>query len=218
MNNIKKSVLLIVVVVVSGFKGASAQEFKDKFFFSNGFSIYTDLVFGLEPVEGSGAGGISIFTYTPNFRYNLTEFDDNSSLSLNVPIGIGLMTSEFGFGSINVPLYIAYNSGNISTYSADKNKGFTIGIGIEYYNMAVFLDDKYDSGDAISDAASWIGPCANIGYRYWNKKNIAREFNLKVGFGPSTTYEYTDFNGANREYEIGSATSVKFTWFRYLNY
>lgn len=226
-----KSIILLSLFSVFQINTANAQ-FKDKFFISHGFSIYTDWVFGQKIASpnlyaGQGlyyddlvlkATGASIFTYTPNFRYNLTEFDNNSSLSLNVPLGLGLMVSEFGFGSVEIPLFIAYNVGNISTYSADKNHGFTVGVGFEYFNMAVFKNSDYDLYPGALDGSSWVSPCVNIGYRYWNSKNIAREINFKLGFGSSSSTSITDINGTVYKVDQGSPLSVKLSWSRYMNY
>ena len=214
--------LILITVLLFGSKVHAQSEFKDRFFFSNGFSIFTEAFFGktIVPVNNDPyalyyypikANGLSYFTYTPNFRYNLSEFDDNSSLSINVPIGIGLMTSEFGFGDLNFPIFISYNVGNVSTYKSDKNKGFTIGIGFEYYNMALFKNSNY--ADGVLEGSSWVEPCVNIGYRYWNSKNLAKEFNLKLGFGPGSS---TTIGGIT--YDEGSPLVVKLTWFRYLKY
>lgn len=220
-----KSLAIIITALMLGSSQVQAQEFKDKFFFAHGFSIFTEAFFGrkivypiLDPIyfneqPSTPIPGWSYFTYTPNFRYNLTEFDDNSSLSVNVPVGLGLMVSEYGFGSINFPVYLAYNVGNISTYKSDKNKGFTIGLGFEYYNMALFKNNDFLGADA-NLHSSWVEPCVNIGYRYWNSKNLAKEFNLKLGFGPSNT---TTVSGVTA-YEETSTVVVKLTWFRYLSY
>jgi hypothetical protein len=227
--NAINGVIVLCTILIT--MGANAQEFKDKFFFSNGFSIATETFFGRkilppESYDPNSQGsyyndddydlsvvGISYFTYTANFRYNLKEFNNNSSISLNVPVGLGLMFSEYGFGSINFPVFFSINTGNISTYSADKDKGFTFGVGFEYYNMALFKNPDYKDYSSALDGASWVEPAVNIGYRYWNKRNVAREFNLKLGFGPSIS---ETINGV--KYDYGSPLVIKLTWFIYGKY
>jgi len=235
--NLTKATFVVAAVIMFA-QSACAQEFKDRFFYNNGFSIYTEAFFGrkfvssveaVTDINGVPTGaytytqqsvsGFSIFTYTANFRYNVSEPDNNTSFAVNVPVGLGLMASDYGFGSINLPVFLSWNTGNVSTYSADKNNGFTVGLGFEYYNMALFSskNSAYDIGGNIVTTkipgTSWVEPCLNVGFRYWNSKNVAREFNLKFGYGPSTSETI-----GNQTVDDGHAITVKLTWYWFSKY
>ena len=132
------------------------------------------------------------------FRLNIAEFSANQSLSISaIPtIGLGLSSSSTsynydgatGFGSIAIPVILEYNGGNIATFRSDKDKGVVLGLGIEYVKAPLTVA----TGDfALSDAtyappSTWVEPVFEIGYRYWNKRNKAKEFNLQVGYGGKT--------------------------------
>jgi len=147
------------------------------------------------------------FVFIYKVRYNLKEYDANHSLSLSVLPAIGAGESfQGGLGSFNIPLMIEYNSGNVATYTSDQDKGIVLGVGIEYTNaplLALYAITAYDANGnivTISQHTGWVEPVAEFGYRYWNKRNKAKEFNIKFGYGG---------NGA---------FTARLSWLKYIGY
>jgi hypothetical protein len=175
---------------------------------------------------GGGGGGqpvsvaASYFNYDLvafvfDVRYNLTEFNNNSSLSAAaIPdIGLGIsggaageFANALGILSFNLPLMVEYNIGNVSTYTADKDKGFVIGAGFEVTAaplvpiVHVSYTDVNNNTQTMAPASVWAEPCFELGYRHWNKSNKAKEINLKFGVGA---------NGA---------FTARLSWIKYIGY
>ncbi|HXP53199.1 MAG TPA: hypothetical protein VN922_24865 [Bacteroidia bacterium] len=146
------------------------------------------------------------FTLLFRVRYNITEMNNNMSLSVSVFPGLGLSASTSTFNGdnssasggtgalfLNIPVFIDLNIGNVATYSSDQDKGFVVGLGIEYTkapllatNPTGYIDARGDTGPLVI-TSGWIEPVIELGYRYWNKKNKAKEFNLKFGYGGGFT-------------------------------
>lgn len=178
---------------------------------------------------------LSYYTITYQLRYNIHELSSNSSLSISAPLSLGLSASSNadpngtnnssyssygsseigGYGSLNVPLFFEFNYGNGATYSSDKDRGIVIGAGFEYV-MNPIIGGMYMEDDnklMVFAPKSWFQPAFEIGYRYWNRNNKAREINLKYGAGFSDTPP-TGFAG---DYILASRT-VKLTFLYLLNY
>jgi hypothetical protein len=155
------------------------------------------------------------------------------SLSASIPISIGLATSSgsssvsgssynstgagsIGFGSFNIPLFVEWNIGNGATYSSDKDHGFVAGLGVEYVKNPIIggasLED--DNKVKIEVPTSWIQPVAEVGYRYWNKNNKAREINLKYGSGFTDSSLPAEFTSD----KITSSKTIKLTFLYLIGY
>jgi len=138
-----------------------------------------------------------ILTFIYRARYNLTEFNNNASLSLSAIPAIGLggpLNGNNGGLSLNIPLIVDYNIGNVATYTADQDKGFVVGVGIEYTKApliggSITISSASNQGESnIVLQSGWVEPVLELGYRYWNKNNKAKEFNLKVGYGSNGAF------------------------------
>ena len=198
MHSLKEK-LLFAFIFLASFTTLNAQSLKDRIIIGHGFSVYTDFFDGPDGIrkyEYSGEElqtnvsktviGASIVTYTLNSRFILAEISKNNSVSLDLPVSLGLSFYGDGVGSLMVPAMISFNHGNVSGYSSDKDKGVVIGVGAQYVKGAL-------AGLSSELKSSWIEPCMNIGYRYWNKRNKAKELNLKIGYNPGSTF--TDTQG-----------------------
>jgi hypothetical protein len=138
------------------------------------------------------------WTFIFRARYNLTEFNNNASLSISVlpAIGIGgplVDNGVTGALSLNIPLIVDYNIGNVATYTSDQDKGFVIGVGIEYTKApliggSVTVENNYGGPTSVAISTGWVEPVLELGYRYWNKRNKAKEFNLKLGYGSNGAF------------------------------
>ena len=140
------------------------------------------------------------FSLLLRFRFNIAEFSANQSLSISAlpTIGLGISSASYtdsygnsssasGFGSVAVPVLIEYNMGNIATFSSDKDHGVVLGFGIEYVKAPLSASATSLEGItntvSFTPTTSWVEPVFEIGYRYWNKRNKAKEFNLQLGYG-----------------------------------
>jgi hypothetical protein len=194
-----------------------AQSLNDRFFIGWGYS-YFDYMSGklasqykyltsAEPRIIFGLGA------SLNMGFNLVEFNENNSLSLNSPI-----TGIFGIGGtgFSIPLTVNYNRGNISTYRTDKVKGLTIGAGAEYNYIGfpyLNVDTEYEKG-----TRAWVQPVVNIGYRYWDYRNRAREVNLKVGYGTSSYTAVESYDSDILTTVNTPTVSFRLSFVRYFNY
>jgi len=136
-------------------------------------------------------------------RYNVKTLDPNHSISLcTIPsIGIGQSqlnhfdVSASGWGSINIPLFLEFNIGNIHNYKSEKDEGFILGIGLEYTKAPLFyqpvegirIDAQGDLG-SYTFTTGWIEPVIEISKTHFNKWNKLREVNLKVGVSTNGAY------------------------------
>lgn len=129
---------------------SSSNENNSKFFTSFGFipflgyersptstytyteqtSVYNSVtgVYDYTSINQSGTVRFDEFDYLTfifRARYNIIEFSKNASLSLSVlpAIGIGVPANGDGALSLNIPLIIDCNIGNVATYTADMDKG-----------------------------------------------------------------------------------------------
>jgi hypothetical protein len=131
-------------------------------------------------------------TYFP--RYNFVE-NENSSISVGAPIGIGigLVTNTYGndvgvLFSYDLPLVIDYNIGCKSTKDNDKNFGGYFGVGFGYNKVNI-------SGSSYSDFdGSSYGPLFRAGFRFgssnesWNGHGITAGAYYKIGIDQSKLY------------------------------
>ena len=153
-----------------------------RFFISHGISIGSEYFSSLKRIDTNKYfnRGLTLAGYTLNTRLIIAEVNNNTSVSLDAPLSLAASVSSAGFGSISVPIMLSFNFGNIATSTADKDKGIVLGFGAQYINSAIL--QKADLNPFLKK--SWIQPCMNLGYRYWNKRNKAREINLKLAYNP----------------------------------
>jgi hypothetical protein len=179
-------------------------------------TVYAPYSGGGQPVSvAANYFNYDFVAFVFDVRYNLTEFNNNSSLSAaavpDIGLGIGGGTSgEFanalGILSFNLPVMVEYNIGNVSTYTADQDKGFVIGVGFEVTAaplipiVHVAYTDVDNNTQTMAPANVWAEPCFELGYRHWNKNNKAKEINLKVGVGGK------------------GAFTARLSWIKYIGY
>jgi hypothetical protein len=130
-------------------------------------------------------------------RLNLKEFDDNSSLSISAPVSFGIGNSFSaagedlivrgisGFGSIQVPLLLKLNIGNGSTYTTEKDYGFSAGAGLELNKVGLInlteLSRQYNK--------AFVIPSFSAGFTFM-RGDTPMEINFKYAFGKVRTQEY----------------------------
>lgn len=136
------------------------------------------------------------FCYFP--RYNIVE-NDNSSVSLGAPVGIGIGLVSNTYGSDNgiafaydLPVVIDYNIGCKSTSDNDKNFGYYFGLGFGYYKVNLSSSQYSDFKGASygpmlrggvrigSLKESWAGHSITVGMFY--KKGLEANKLSTVGF------------------------------------
>jgi len=186
---------------------------------------------------------LTIESCTYSFRYNIVEMNNNMSVSIaaapNIGLSVGWVTDGLstaysnnadapqtpGFISLSLPFFAEFNYGNVSTFNADKESGFVFGVGYELVKSPLILPtlpvpSSYQtngyanpSQTPINTNSFWTEPAFELGYRYWNKNNKAREINLKYGTGTSTTF--VDQNGDSKTIH---PWTIKLTFLIYLNY
>jgi|GEM_PF-1439271 hypothetical protein len=185
---------------------------------------------------------LTIESCTYSVRYNVVEMNNNMSISVAAAPCIGLSvgwatdglspaystnTDEMtpGFISLSLPFFAEFNYGNVSTFNADKESGFVFGVGYEIVKSPLILpslpvSSEYQtngyanpSQPAMNTNSFWTEPAFELGYRYWNKNNHAREINLKYGTGASTTF--INENGVSQTIH---PWTIKLTFLIYLNY
>jgi hypothetical protein len=113
-------------------------------------------------------GGRILLGVTCNLRYQLVQTGAFSSLSINTAPAFDLndfnVTSDFG--TISLPVFLAYDFGAGSGTKAWKNKGFHVGIGWQTLAGGVFFSQKL-SGNALQ---FWMQPVLRAGVRKINAR------------------------------------------------
>jgi hypothetical protein len=156
--------------------------------------------------------GVVSFNYTP--RFNLIEFSDSKSLSIESPITLaigfgfkeGYLTSldsvknfypgsAFGTATgnsvsmfnLSAPVFISFNTGLGSTYESLAERGLSVGLGVDISRPLFWVDggDSFDDFGDTKKSNFYFLPAINIGYRYW-RNDKASDLNLKIGYMPST--------------------------------
>jgi hypothetical protein len=146
-----------------------------------------------------GAGSSETFaveennlTYFP--RFNFVE-NENSSISIGAPIGIGLGLVSNTYGgdagvifSYDLPLVIDYNIGCKSTTGNDKNFGGYFGVGFGY-NKVNISESSYSNFNGSS-----YGPLFRAGFRFgsskesWNGHGVTAGAYYKIGIDNNKLY------------------------------
>jgi len=219
---------------------SSSNSFSDdpRWYFSFGISAYSDYISGkptrvpvydsihefksdyFEPHQYSN---INLFTFTYSIRYNIYRINDDHSLSLNMPIALGLNSilcddGSRGFLSLSVPLMLEFNSGAASNFSTLKWKGWMVGVGAEFNVFPLVSKEQYSYQDASLNVQTlkadhqWIQPAAEVAYRWINTDQNTREINLKVGYGNSEKVTEVDKVSTFQPF------SAKLTYIFFINY
>ncbi|WP_212003639.1 hypothetical protein [Chitinophaga sp. HK235] len=171
-----KKLFLLAAACIAGFSS-----------YSQSFVHGAGVVAFIQTAANSDAFAVGGLTYSP--RFNFME-QDNMSLSLGVPLSIGLggsYNSSYGSYSgesnnlsfiFNAPLVFNANFGRGSSRDADGRFGFFVGAGYgfhyssrnqNYYNNV--------SGDYSASAkSSTNGPMGNAGFRI----GVGRVHNIEV--------------------------------------
>lgn len=206
---------------------AGAQELKDRFFHSIGYTLILDGFrlpsFSDAAFYGNQAdqvSGLSIITYLYEPRLNIIDLNENTSIDVHAIPALGFSLNTQGnshyLGSFSLPLLAGINFGNISTYETRKDVGFGIAFGYEYFNGGLIMIDGEKTPNS---KVSVLQPAAQFAVRYWSRSNKAKEISLFFGLGSK--------NAANLDYSdplsppIGVASGsyhFRISWATYLNY
>lgn len=136
-------------------------------------------------------------------RFNVVEFSEEKSISLHVDaVGSSYVTTNlFSPNStvssmsdagliLQIPITVNYNMGHLATRLSTANNGFGFGFGIEINRMSSYFANeeapfyqRLTNATFEMGAVNFIQPVVNLGYRYWNRNDKARELNLQFGFG-----------------------------------
>ena len=197
-------------------------------------------VFGTRMVEQTGNNAVRYGTFSIEscayiVRYNLIEMGSNASISIaaapSVAFSFGILTVNGaadqnanedtpGLLSVNIPAFIEFNYGNVSTFSADKDMGFVFGAGYEFTKSPLIIPTPPtgvgNDGSTyvpLNTTTLWFEPVVELGIRFWNSNSHARELNLKYGFGTPLTYE--DNTGANK---TANSWTIRLSYIFYTNY
>jgi hypothetical protein len=232
--------LLFSLVSVMGQKDTLSSEYNDdpKCYYSFGVSVYSDYISGnLNKVpqidtsilnnqsfyKGHQYQAMNLVTFTYLFRYNIYRINNDRSISLSIPMSLGLNSLKCDDGSsaylsLTIPLFLQYNYGAASNFSTLKWKGWMIGAGAEFVMFPLVTNEEYvyinEQKNSIKFAPNnkWIQPAVECSYRWINTDQEARELNLKMGYG--FQQKWNDLSGSHTI----SPFSVKLTYIFSINY
>lgn len=209
-----------------------------RWYFSFGVSAYSDYISGkptnvpvFDSIHKFEAGyykahhyqTFNLFTFTYAIRYNLFRINDDHSLSLDMPVALGLNSvlcddGTRGFLSLSVPLMLEFNAGAASNFSTLKWKGWMIGVGAEFNMFPLISKEKYSYSDAalnihtVTADHKWVQPAIEVAYRWINTDQNTREINLKAGYGAPVKVAEVDKNSTYQPF------SIKLTYLFFINY
>lgn len=216
MDKVSKVVIILCATLLT--LNVSAQ----RFMIGYGIAVYTDIAFlnsDFTDDEGSeiNSTGFSLATLSVEMKYNLHEFNSDLALSAASSPALGLMTfsnsNSDNLGHYRVPIMAQLDWGNLSTFESLKDFGVGLGIGYQFaaYNL-------FGEGNSLSAN----GMVARLGFRYFNRKNAAREIAIKYEFPREVEQEYEvfDFNNPSPvtqtvQYDL---SSVSLSFILYFNY
>ena len=217
MNNPTR-ILIMACLLSLHFSSSFSQTFKDRYYQSLGWTVLLDgyllPTYYTSENSTSDAGGYSLVTGIYKARVNVYDFNDNTSLDVHLipAIGLGLTETEEGeiwFGCFSLPLMGAINFGNVSTYTTKQNHGFGLGVGMEYFNGGLIVTNQ-SSG---SRKTSVFQPALDLSYRYWSKKNKAKELSLFVGYRGQGASEVN-----SSVHDVHGSVHIRFSWSTYIDY
>ncbi|MCC6722719.1 MAG: hypothetical protein IT243_11005 [Bacteroidia bacterium] len=219
------------------------SEFSKKFFMAVTTSTYTDILISpLKYFYGFTGNtdllGNKIYADIPyqsmqtnivtlglEPRYNFKEINDNNAISVSIPFGFGIGSSISaagddltvrgveGFGSLQFPIIIKYNTGNGSTYNTQKDFGFNIGGGIEFSKVGLInlngAKSPYNN--------FFVLPCFTTGITMM-RGSSPMEINFKYAFGKLITQSKDTQGILMPENRNTRGQTLKLTFVYLLNY
>jgi hypothetical protein len=142
---------------------------------------------GSDDVLQELTGGTALFSGSYEARFNVKNFSDKASLSINVPVLISFSgfnvngkTGEFGC-YLELPLMVGYNLGYHSTYNNIDMIGFSVAAGVKYIKLPLFIGNygqRYFPEGRFK--RSFIQPTASLSWKADKIKSIDG-FLLNVG-------------------------------------
>ena len=180
---IRKLVLMAFIFTLTSMSRAGAQQLMHSF----GLSISV-----LQGTLHEGPGNSESFAVEQNNftwfpRYNFVE-NENSSISIGTPlgIGIGIVSNTYGddagvLFSYDLPVVIDYNIGCKSTKENENNFGGYFGVGFGY-NKVNISESSYSDFNGAS-----YGPLFRAGFRFgssnesWNGHGLTAGVYYKIG-------------------------------------
>jgi hypothetical protein len=133
---------------------------------------------------------LAVFGYTLEPRWNLKNFRDKASVSLNIPFKARLLAEvqevnligAFGGGA-----YLVYNKGFDATYNNIDKRGYSFGIGLDLEHW-IFLTDE---------GKAWLkSPSLRFGYN--SIINSYNNQNLKTVYKIGIPSRYEDESGVKQ--------------------
>lgn len=124
-------------------------------------------------------GSIGAQTFTINtislggeIRQNLVEIDDHTALGLALPLTLGYgetrsnpfaeqMVYTKGYGSLQLPLLLAFYKNLGAMYGANQDYGFSCGVGSQYTKVGLVLD-KSNPEDRVVGQTSFFTPVVTL--------------------------------------------------------
>jgi hypothetical protein len=160
-----------------------------------------------------------------NERFILKQLNDDHSICVEASPSFGLGGSSGGALNLEVPVCVSYNLGNAATYDTKKEKGFGVGLGLQYMrNRLVPISD----GNNYSYVNGYVEPIFVATYRYLSSNFYPREWSLKIGSGAvkqsdklglsGTAIGGDAANGFNPTIFAGSTYSVRLSMGFYIGY
>ena len=236
-----KKVLLMFCFVVCVFKTDYLAAQNDRFFHSiggafeyiktPGFAFNSTTSVNYNTVDVTRYGRFTVYgvNYHYNFRVNLFEMSKEQAIGLNIQPGLSSSIlkvkvtkypedysdgiSDPSLGHISVPVYLSMEFGAGSTYQSTKDRGYVVGLGVQYFWGPVISDIPSDYASEVL-RTSYMEPMIYLATRSWNSKNKMGEFGLRLGFAASGDYQAESTDPV----EKASSFSVKLCWSRLLNY
>ena len=188
--------------------------------YSNQFIYNTDDIY-------RRSSSVSLVSYSFHLNTKLVALDNDKSISVNAAPTFRVSFSEMGLLGLSLPVTLNYNSGVLSTFDTEKEKGFMIGLGALIQTTPLISGSTVGSSPYNYGTHVYIQPCMQLGYRKWGSDTKVHEISLQVGYSNNkdfATYDVvTDSNTGETSYvQSGSlkntAISAKLTFIKYLNY
>lgn len=120
-------------------------------------------------------------------RLNIYEFSVDDAIGINASPNFGLSVSDYGFLSVNLPIYLTYNRGVGSIKNTEEDAGVYFGFGYEFTRINLITTDRFSIGlkstyEEIEPQNFWSQPIFIIGYRWLSKKDKLWEVSFKYGW------------------------------------
>ena len=173
------------------------------------------------------SSSFSLISYSFHLNTKLVALTNDKSISVNAAPTLRFSFSEMGLFGFSLPVTLNYNSGVLSTFDTEKEKGFMIGLGALIQTTPLISGSMIRSSAYSYGTHVYIQPCLQLAYRKWGSDTKVHEFSLQVGYSNNkdfATYDVvTDSNTGQTSYvQSGSlkntAISAKLTFIKYLNY